>query len=186
MNPILALAGVTLLLLTGCSSNRQLVDVSNSKNSGFEESSIINNGIIGDTNIITNWLYHSYVIAVDGTPLPRFAEEKKDFLGLTTEANLDYSVKVSPGSHELIISVDFERGYAPVFLVKHYIGICKVSLQEGHEYIVRSKSGREIDQVVIDLTSDQIASYCNEMIKASSDIKYHALKGFLSTRRVDH
>lgn len=182
---IVVLAISCLLLFSGCSSKRELIAVGNSKNAAHAKSSIINNGIIGDTNIITGWTFHSYVIAIDGTPLPRFTEEKKDFLGLTTEANLNYAVKAPSGDHELIISLDFERSYAFVRRVRSFIGNCRVNLQEGHEYVVRSQNGREIDQVVIDLASDKVIAYCDEMTKAASEYKYQALKGFLqSIRRV--
>lgn len=182
---IVVLAISCVLLFTGCSSTRELIAVGNSKIVTHAKSSIINNGIIGDTNIITGWTFHSYVLAVDRTPLPRFAEEKRDFLGLTTEANLNYAVNASSGDHELIVSVDFERSYAFVRKIRSFIGNCRVNLQEGHEYVVRSKNGREIDQVVIDLASDKVIAYCDEMTEATSEYKYKALKDFLqSVRRV--
>ena len=178
------LATMILLLFSGCSSNRELIDFKGSRGYELEKYSIINNGVIGDTNIITAWLYHSYVLGVDGIPLPRFSEEEKDFLGLTTEANLDYSVKVSSGDHELIVAVDFERHYTFLRKVQKYIGICRVNLQDGHEYVVKSKGGREIEQVVIDLASNIVVAYCNEMIKATSEYNHQALMDFLSTRKV--
>ena len=178
---IVILVSACALLLFGCSSTRELVAVGNSKSATHEKISVINNGIIGDTNIISSWVFYSYVIAIDGTPLPRFTEEKKDFVGLTTEANLNYAVKAPSGDHELIVSVDFVRSYAFLRRVQWFIGICRVNLQAGHEYVVRSQNGRQIDQVVVDLASDKIIAHCDEMTKATSGYKHQALKGFIQS-----
>jgi len=131
------------------------------------------------------------VVAVDNTPLPRFAKEEKGWFGFHKEPSRNYSVKLPAGKHELIVFLNsFSETGVPMLLVfsgqSNHIGRCEVLLEPEHQYIVQRTAGCIPDKTeaeVVDAESKKVVASCPQMRKASSIYRNRALKDFLQQKK---